>query len=114
MNPRRISNEELELLALRWARLQPRRFLNNVNIDCFIAGFKCAQNVLVKEFGDFLIAEGQYYQFAYTKERIEACGYAGVPLCNRHSQEFSNAEEIGRLLEDVGIKYKESGVLPKG
>ncbi len=114
MNPRRISDEELELIALRWARSQPRRFLNNVNVDCFIAGFKLAQEILVKEFGDFLIAEGQYYQFAYTKERIEACGYAGVPLCNRHSQEFSNAEEIGRLLEDVGIKYKESGILPKG
>lgn len=114
MNPRRISNEELELLALRWARLQPRRFLNNVNIDCFIAGFKCAQNVLVKEFGDFLITEGQYYQLAYTKERIDACGFAGIPLTNQHSQEFSDAEEIGRLLEDVGIKFKELGILPQG
>lgn len=114
MNPRRISDEELELLALRWARSQPRRFLNNVNVDCFIAGFKYAQEMLVKEFGDFLIAEGQYYQFAYTKERIDACGFAGIPLTKRHSQEFSDAEEIGQLLEDVGIKYKESQILPKG
>ncbi len=114
MNPRRISKEELELLALRWARSQPRRFLNNVNVDCFIAGFRCAQKVLVKEFGDFLIAEGQYYQLAYTKERIDACSYAGIPLTNQHPQEFSDAEEIGRLLENVGIKYKESGILPQG
>lgn len=114
MNPRRISNEEIDLLALRWARSQPRRILNNVNVDCFIAGFKCAQEVLVKEFGDFLIAEGQYYQLAYIKERMNACGNAGIPLTNQHSQEFSDAEEIGRMLEDIGIKYKESGILPQG
>lgn len=114
MNPRRISKEELELLALRWARNQPGRILNNINVDCFIAGFECAQEVLIKEFGDFLIEEGLYYQHQYSEERIDSCGYAGIPLSNLHSKEFLNAKKIGEILESVGNEYKESGILPKG
>lgn len=113
MNPRRITDEELELLALRWARAKPGRILNNINVDCFIAGFKCAQEVLTKDFGNFLIDEGQYYQYQYSKERIDSCGYAGIPLTNRHEKEFASAIKIGEMLEDVGIKYIEYKILPR-
>ncbi len=112
MNPRRININDLEIMALRWARGQAGRILNNINVDCFIAGFKTAHDELYHHFGDFLIAEGQFYQHEYAKKRIESCGYSGIPLIAKHSEEFKNAEEFGRMLEELGHKYKELNLLP--
>lgn len=112
INPRRLTNEEIELLAFRWARCQPGRILNNINIDCFVEGFKMAHDVLMKEFGDFLINEGHRYQYDYADWRIEALSNAGLPLTPIHSTEFQNALEFGKRLEELGIMYKDMKLLP--
>lgn len=112
MNPRHIKSEELEVLALRWARGQPRRVLNNINVDCFIAGFKAAQEVLYHKFGEFLLEEAHYYKEEYSRKRIDSCGYSGIPLTPHHSEEFKAAEEVGDLLERAGWKILDSKLLP--
>lgn len=112
MNPRHINEEELEVLALRWARGQTRRILNNVNVDCYIAGFKAAHDVLYHQFGKFLLEEAEYYKKEYSRERKESCAYSGIPLTTHHSQEFKAAEEVGELLEQAGRKILESKLLP--
>lgn len=111
MNPRHITKEELEILALRWARRQSGRILNNINVDCFIAGFKAAHDVLYHRFGDFLIEEGIYYQSQYIQKRIESCGYSGIPLEKKHSDEFDNAQEFGEKLEQLGKMFNETKLL---
>jgi uncharacterized protein YfbU (UPF0304 family) len=111
MNPRRITAEELEVLALRWARSQPGRILNNINVDCYIAGFKAAQEELYYKFGQFLIEEGRYYQHEFIEKRIESCGYSGIPLTSKHDAEFENAKEIGEMLEEIGMKIVKTKLL---
>lgn len=112
MNPRRISSKELELIALRWARTQPGRILNNINVDCFIAGFKTAHDVLYYDFGNFLIEEGQYFQYEYPKKRICSCGHSGIPLGKGHDEEFENAQKFGEMLEKLGRMFNEAKLLP--
>lgn len=111
MNPRRITAEEVELIALRWARAQPGRILNNINVDCFIAGFKAAHDVLYYDFGDFLIEEGQYFQYEYPKKRIDSCSHSGIPLVKGHAEEFENARKFGEQLEKLGRLFNETKLL---
>lgn len=112
MNPRRINGEALEILALRWARSQTRRILNNVNVDCYIAGFKAAHDELYHKFGDFLIAEGKYYQEKYVPKRKETLAYSGIPFSQEHIDEFKNAKQFGEDLVRLGKMYKEMKLLP--
>ena len=112
MNPRRINSEELELMALRWARGQAGRILNNINVDCFIAGFKAAHDALYYHFGNFLIEEGQYFQYEYPQKRINGCGSSGNPLSRKHDDEFEKAKEIGEKLEELGRLFNEYKLLP--
>lgn len=112
INPRRISSDELEVLALRWARSQPGRILNNINVDCFIAGFKAAHDILYHRFSDFLMAEGQFYEQEYTPRRIEVLRNSNIPLNTEHAVEFSKAEEFGRKLYELGEIYKDVKLLP--
>lgn len=112
MNPRHINMEELEIIALRWARGQRRRIVNHLNIDCFIAGFMTAHDMLYHNFGDFLIEEGLYYQHEYPKNRISNCVHLGIPLTKEHSIEFENAKNFGAKLERVGILHSELKLLP--
>lgn len=110
-NPRRITGEDLELMALRWARSQSGRILNNINVDCFIAGFKEAHDMLHYHFAEFLIAEGKYYQKEYIAKREETLGYCGSPIRDTHIKEFKNAREFGEELEALGRKYLELKLL---
>lgn len=111
MNPRHITEEELEVLALRWARSQTRRILNNVNVDCFIAGFNASNEVLRHHFGKFLLEEASYYKEEYRRNRIESCGYSGIPLTTSHTEEFKAAKEVGELLEKAARKIIDSNLL---
>lgn len=112
MNPRRITDEQIDLMALRWARAQAGRYLNNINIDCFVAGFKACQEAVKFEFGNLLMEEGQYYQHQYAKDRMESIANSGSPLTNTHSKEFDQAEQFGSELEKLGRDYKFYCILP--
>ncbi len=109
-NPRHITTEDLELMALRWARSQPGR-LSNINVDCFIAGFKAALDMIAFQFGEFLIDEGNYYVNEYASKRINACGYSGIPLTPAHSEEFESADEFGHLPIEAGKLYMDKKLL---
>lgn len=111
-NPRRIDAEELEVLALRWARNQPGRILNNINVDCFMAGFKAAHDVLYSQFAEFLMEGGVFYEHEYVPRRIETLGNISVPLNPKHAQEFEQAQKFGRMLFELGLMYQENKLLP--
>ncbi len=49
MLPKRKSHEEIEAIALQELRhKKDRKLLNNTNVDCFIDGFKLAQDIFTR------------------------------------------------------------------
>lgn len=112
VNPRRITAEELELLALRWARSQPGRILNNINVDCFMAGYTAAHDVLYHQFAEFLMDEGVFYEHEYVSRRMETLGNSNLPLNPKHAEEFEQAQKFGRLLFELGVMYQANKLLP--
>lgn len=110
MNPRRIKIEEMELMALRWAR-RSRKNATISNIESFIAGFKMAHDELFHNFSKFLINEGNFYQREYIEKRKKSLKKLGFPLTEEHYEEFNSAMEFGKDLAKLGNKYTELKLL---
>ena len=108
-NPRRLAKEDMELIALRWAR--HRNYLNNRNVNCFIAGLELAHQWLVDNLAQFLEDEGRFYHKDYVSKRISDLGYSGIPLNPEHSREFGAAEKVGELLTEAARIMKKNKVL---
>lgn len=108
-NPRHLTKEDIELIALRWARY--RNYLNNRNVNCFIAGLELAHQWLVDNLAQFLEEEGRFYLKDYAPQRISDLGYSGIPLNLEHSREFGAAEKVGELLTEAARVMKDNKIL---
>lgn len=104
-----MSEEDVEILALRWARGQ--RCLSNRNVNCFVAGLEMARQWLINNLSEFLQDEGQYLLNEYREKRISDLGYSGIPLSEKHRKEFNGAKEVGDLLIEASRIMKENKVL---
>lgn len=108
-NVRRLTDDEIEIIALRWAR--DKQYLNNRNVNCFIAGLEMARQWIVDNLSEFLMEEGLFMQNEYAQSRIEALGYSGIPLNEHHHSEFEAAKEAGGMLIEASRLMKENKVL---
>ena len=104
-----MSNEEIEILALRWAR--NNRLLNNRNVDCFIEAIHIVRDYFAHEFADFLAQEGNYYCNDYKERRIDSCAYSGQPITRQHQEEFNAAKELGELLLKASDLVRQHNIL---
>lgn len=107
--PKHMNAEEVATLA--FFHLRGTKMLSNRNVDCFIAGYKACNDVLVHKFADFLQREGEYYLTEYADKRREACGYSGQPLTRKHREEFVAAEQLGSLLQKAAELIKKHNIL---
>lgn len=108
-NLRRLSEDDVEIIALRWAR--DNHHLTTRNVNCFIAGFEVARQWLISHFAELLQDEGLYYQNDYSWQRISDLGNAGVPLSPDHNREFVAAQEVGELLIEASRLMSKNKVL---
>ena len=108
-NPRRMSVEDVEILALRW--MKDKSYLNNRNVACFIEGFEVARRYLISHFSEMLQEEGLHYMHEYASKRVSDLCKAGVPLTPDHNREMSAAKYVGELLLEASHKINENKVL---
>ena len=108
-NVRRLTDEDIEILALRWAR--DKQYLNNRNVNCFIAGLEMARQWMIENLSEFIMEEGLYLQNEYAASRINALGYSGIPVNEKHSVEFKAAKEAGGMLIEAARLMRENKVL---
>ena len=108
-NPRRMSAEDVEILALRW--MKDKAYLNNRNVACFIEGFDAARRYLISNFAEMLQEEGLHYMREYSSKRVSDLCKAGVPLTPDHNREMSAAKYVGELLLEASHQITENKVL---
>lgn len=108
-NPRRMSVEDVEILALRW--MKDKAYLNNRNVACFIEGFEVARRYLISHFAEMLQDEGLHYMHEYASERVSDLCKAGIPLTPAHNREMLSAQEIGELLIEASRIINQNRVL---
>jgi len=108
-NPRRMSVEDVEILALRW--MKDKSYLNNRNVACFIEGFEVARRYLISHFSEMLQEEGLHYIHEYASKRVSDLCKAGVPLTPNHNREMSTAKYVGELLLEASYQINENKVL---
>ncbi len=108
-NLRHLSDEDIEIIALRWAK--DKCFLNNRNVSCFIAGLEMARDWLVENLSEFIMEEGLFLQNEYVRSRVDALSRTGTPLHPEHSVEFDAAKEAGGLLLEASRIMKKNKVL---
>lgn len=108
-NPRRMSVEDVEILALRW--MKDKSYLNNRNVACFIEGFEVARRYLISHFSEMLQEEGLHYIHEYASKRVSDLCKAGVPLTPDHNREMSTAKYVGELLLEASYQINENKVL---
>lgn len=108
-NIRRLTDEDIEILALRWSR--DKRYLTNRNVNCFIAGIEMARQWIIDNLSEFLMEEGLIMQNEYAKIRIASLGCSGIPLNEKHHSEFEAAREVGSMLVEASRIMKENNVL---
>lgn len=106
---RQMSDEEIEIVALRWAR--DRQFLTNRNVNCFIAGLEMARQWLRDNLSEFLQDEGLFMCHGYAAQRIESLRKSGTPLNESHGVEFEAADRVGELLIEASRIMRENKVL---
>ena len=108
-NPRKLTDEDIEVMALRWSKDEP--YPSNRNVLSFVAGMESVRDFLVKRFGEMLHDEAMYYLVEYDGKRISACRRSGVPLNESHSAEFAAAEQVGRLLLEASELIRKHNLL---
>lgn len=108
-NPRRMTVEDVEILALRW--MKDKSYLNNRNVACFIEGFEVARRYLISHFSEMLQEEGLHYIHEYASKRVSDLCKAGVPLTPDHNREMSTAKYVGELLLEASHQINENKVL---
>lgn len=108
-NLRHLSDEDIEIIALRWAK--EKYYLTNRNVCCFIAGLEMARNWLVDNLCLFLQEEGLSMMNEYARNRINALSKSGTPLTPGHYTEFESAKQVGELLIEASRLMKENKVL---
>ena len=99
-NPRRMTVEDVEILALRW--MKDKAYLNNRNV---------ARRYLISHFSEMLQEEGLHYMHEYASKRVSDLCKAGVPLTPDHNREMSAAKYVGELLLEASHKINENKVL---
>lgn len=108
-NLRKLTDEEIEIIALRWAK--EKYHLTNRNVSCFAAGLEMARQWLVDNLSEFLQEEGIFLQNEYARSRISALAKSGIPLNPDHYIEFEAAKEAGCLLIEASRIIKDNKVL---
>lgn len=108
-NLRRMTDEDIEILALRWSK--EKNYLNARNVNCFIAALEMARQWLIDDFDTFLQDEGLYYQNEYRNKRVSDLGYSGMPLNEGHCKEFNGAKKFGELLIEASQTMVDNKVL---
>lgn len=108
-NPRRMTVEDVEILALRW--MKDKAYLNNRNVACFIEGFEVARRYLISHFSEMLQEEGLHYIHEYASKRVSDLCKAGVPLTPDHNHEFLAAQEVGLALIEASRLITDNKVL---
>lgn len=108
-NPRRMTVDDVEILALRW--MKDKSYLNNRNVACFIEGFEVARRYLISHFSEMLQEEGLHYMHEYASKRVSDLCKAGVPLTPDHNREMSAAKYVGELLLEASHQINENKVL---
>ncbi len=108
-NLRKLTDEEIEIIALRWAK--EKFHLTNRNVCCFASGLEIARNWLVENLSEFLQEEGLFMQNEYFRRRFEALRRSGIPLTPEHHKEFEAAKKVGELLIEASRIMKENKVL---
>lgn len=108
-NLRRLTDEDIEILALRWAK--DKHYLTNRNVSCFAAGLEMARDWLVAHLSEFIMEEGMFMQNEYPRHRINATARSGIPMKPEHHIEFEAAKEAGGLLIEASRIMNKSKVL---
>lgn len=108
-NPRRMTVEDVEILALRW--MKDKAYLNNRNVACFIEGFEVARRYLISNFAEMLQEEALYYIHEYASKRVSDLCKAGIPLTPDHNQEMMAAKYVGELLDEASRHITKNKVL---
>ncbi len=108
-NLRHLSDEDIEIIALRWVK--EKYYLTNRNVSCFIAGLEMARQWLVEDLCGFLQEEGLFMMNEYVRSRINALSKSGTPLNPSHYIEFDSAKQVGELLVEASRIMKENKVL---
>lgn len=108
-NLRKMTDEEIEIIALRWAK--EKYHLTNRNVSCFAAGLEIARQWLVDNLSDFLQEEGLFMLNEYSRSRMVALVKSGIPLTAEHHTEFEAAKVVGGLLIEASRIMKENKVL---
>ncbi len=108
-NLRRLSDEDIEIIALRWAK--EKYHLTNRNVSCFIAGLEMARQWLVDNLSLFLQEEGLFMINEYSRSRINALSKSGTPLNPSHYTEFESARQVGELLLEASRIMNDNKVL---
>lgn len=108
-NLRRMTDEDIEILALRWSK--EKHYLNSRNVNCFIAALEMARQWLIDNFDEFLQDEGLYYQNEYRNKRVSDLAYSGIPMNESHCKEFNGANKLGELLIEASQVLIENKVL---
>lgn len=108
-NLRRLTDEDIEILALRWAK--DKHYLTNRNVNCFAAGLEMARDWLVAHLSEFIMEEGLFMQNEYPRNRIEATTRSGIPMKPDHYIEFEAAKEAGTLLVEASRIMNENKVI---
>lgn len=108
-NLRKLTDEEIEIIALRWAK--EKYHLTNRNVGCFAAGLEMARQWLVDNLSDFLQEEGLFMMNEYARSRIKALSKSCTPLNPSHYTEFESAKQVGELLLEASRIIKENKVL---
>lgn len=108
-NPRRMTVEDVEILALRW--MKDKAYLNNRNVACFIEGFEVARRYLISNFAEMLQEEALYYIHEYASKRVSDLCKAGIPLTTDHNREMMAAKYVGELLDEASRHITKNKVL---
>lgn len=108
-NLRKMSDEDIEIIALRFAK--EKYLLTNRNVNCFIDGLKMARQWLIENLPQFLEEEGLFMQNEYSRSRINALANSGCPVMSTHHIEFEAAKEVGALLLEASRLMTDYNVL---
>lgn len=110
VNSRHLTEEEVEVLALRAVRRRPYNASMRC-FDCFIQGFQTATEDEKKDFASFLEREAEYYAKEYEERRRESCAYIGQPMTTEILAEFKAASLLSEKLKEAAVLMRQYKIL---